>query len=733
MLSYNFGKNFYCISSRMENSGQLYGCFKIGPFYGHHSLTFANTLRRTLLADKSRCIFEAVQIQGVEHEFSSLVGVRESVIDIILNLERVVFQINKPITKPQIAIINFHGPGILRAQHIHLPTNINCIVPSQYIATLEIDGQLRIKLFFTPNWYKFQQFLQSNILNNEEKIFQKIKYPKFQNKKKAIKFNNKFSFLLSQLQKFSIHLKDFTFIRYLPFLKSQLSYNFSKNNKINFREIAATVSLKKKKNNLQSIKKIQTLKTNSFQQIQENFLFLQTSLCAIEKVHYTIQSNPISTSITETKLTKRNNKIVFNDFQKQSTINSDKRTIRSASQKGVTFWQPEGNAPEGPEGNPTGHKVTMSRRDAQKGQKGMPQKVPKGTLRGTISQRDTPRHPGANTKETTLRSRSARTFFAPSQPGRENPECLPVGVQGMPSVRASKTQFKHQLRLNKSDKTLFLSQKSSENTGSFVAPAFNKPNDLTRREAADSTGVSTQSKVIGFNRPLKKSLLSANNEEFVMFEVWTNGSIHPQKAIGKAINEILLGFFPYSFYLNKTEANLTEKINTISVKNQTSKLLNQSKINIQRKTITNISKKKFYEKFLNLEIGNFYFDLETYLYLKEKKIYRIVDFLNFFKKYNDSQYIELENSKKSFDFKKNLNNFEESSLLKSKYNVLNRTASQPEGNISKRRPGGPYEAPEGPEGNPTERNVSGVTQKRSPQIENTLLKFQTFITSFLYQ
>ena len=160
-----FEKNFYCVSSRVENSGQLYGCFKIGPFFGHQSLTFANALRRTLLADRNRCTFDAIQISGVEHEFSSLVGVRESVIDILLNLEKLNFQITKPITKPQVAFLNFCGPGILRAQHLYLPSSLKCIVPEQYIATLEINGRLTLKLFFSPNWDKFQYNMQNSLWN----------------------------------------------------------------------------------------------------------------------------------------------------------------------------------------------------------------------------------------------------------------------------------------------------------------------------------------------------------------------------------------------------------------------------------------------------------------------------------------------------------------------------------------------------------------------------------------
>lgn len=154
-------KIVYCISSRIEKTGQLYGCFKIGPFLGHQSGTFANALRRTLLADTSRCTLKAVQIEGVEHEYSSLIGVRESVIDLLLNLEKLTFQTAQPLTKPQVGFVNFYGPGILRAQHLHLPKGLKCVDPSQYLATLEIDGRLTFKLFFSPNWNQFLKKLNS--------------------------------------------------------------------------------------------------------------------------------------------------------------------------------------------------------------------------------------------------------------------------------------------------------------------------------------------------------------------------------------------------------------------------------------------------------------------------------------------------------------------------------------------------------------------------------------------
>ena len=226
-------QNFSCISSRVENTGQLYGCFKIGPFPESQSLTFANSLRRTLLAHQSKCIFNAVKIYGVEHEFSSLLGVRESVVDILLNLEKLVFQTTKPLTKPQIAFVNFFGPGILQGKHLHLPSNFKCINPSQYIATLEVDGQLMFKLFF-PSMCEVVSL----------KSFSK----KYFNKKQW--FN-----LISTNYCLNIFSRKFLKIR------KKLIFNKFQNERFQFLP-----------------------KEN-----QENFLFLKSSLNIIEKVNYTIQ------------------------------------------------------------------------------------------------------------------------------------------------------------------------------------------------------------------------------------------------------------------------------------------------------------------------------------------------------------------------------------------------------------------------------------------------------------
>nr|ARQ82165.1 RNA polymerase a-subunit [Avrainvillea mazei] len=139
---------YSCIESRIEQNGQLYGLFQLGPFSKNQSLTIANTLRRTLLADESKIRIFSIQIQGVNHEYMNLKGIRESVIDILFNFEKLIFKDTKPIIKPEQVFLKFTGPRIITAKDINLPKNIQCVNIDNYLMTLEFDGSIAMKLFF---------------------------------------------------------------------------------------------------------------------------------------------------------------------------------------------------------------------------------------------------------------------------------------------------------------------------------------------------------------------------------------------------------------------------------------------------------------------------------------------------------------------------------------------------------------------------------------------------------
>jgi DNA-directed RNA polymerase alpha subunit len=145
-------KQFYisCNESRIEHNRSFYGSFSLGPFEGGQSLTIANALRRTLLSELKGLAIVSIQIEGVLHEYSSLPGVKDSVLDILLNLKEIHFFSKMPphtnlSMLPQIGYLRVRGPGIVRSSDLKLPPFIQLVDPEQYIATLAEDGFLNMK------------------------------------------------------------------------------------------------------------------------------------------------------------------------------------------------------------------------------------------------------------------------------------------------------------------------------------------------------------------------------------------------------------------------------------------------------------------------------------------------------------------------------------------------------------------------------------------------------------
>lgn len=136
-----------CIESRIEKDNSLYGRFLIGPFLFGQGLTIGNALRRSLLSELPGVAITAIEIDGINHEYSTIRGVRESVLDILLNIKQIVLTSNVPIEEPQLAFLECSGSTIVLAKDIKFPNSIQCINPDQYIAALSFDGILRIKFF----------------------------------------------------------------------------------------------------------------------------------------------------------------------------------------------------------------------------------------------------------------------------------------------------------------------------------------------------------------------------------------------------------------------------------------------------------------------------------------------------------------------------------------------------------------------------------------------------------
>jgi DNA-directed RNA polymerase alpha subunit len=141
-----------CKKSIILNNRNFYSCFHVGPFNAGQSLTVANALRRTLLSELNGVAIIALEIEGVLHEYSNIIGVKDTVLDISLNLKEIVLKTNlKTNFTHGFGFIQVRGPGVVRACDIKLPSFLLCVDPNQYIATLSYEGSISIKLHISTS------------------------------------------------------------------------------------------------------------------------------------------------------------------------------------------------------------------------------------------------------------------------------------------------------------------------------------------------------------------------------------------------------------------------------------------------------------------------------------------------------------------------------------------------------------------------------------------------------
>lgn len=123
-----------CIESKTEGTRKQYGRFVLEPLKQGQGITVGNSLRRTILSDLEGTAIVAVRIAGVNHEFSTITGVREDVLEILLNLKEVVLK--SYTNEPQIGRVRIQGPAVVTTGLFDLPPEIEIIDHRQYIATI---------------------------------------------------------------------------------------------------------------------------------------------------------------------------------------------------------------------------------------------------------------------------------------------------------------------------------------------------------------------------------------------------------------------------------------------------------------------------------------------------------------------------------------------------------------------------------------------------------------------
>ena len=148
MLSLNKNWNSLIKPSKIiyDNPGQNNKIARIvvEPLERGFGLTIGNAMRRTLLSSLQGAAITAIKIPGILHEFSAIPGVKEDLVDIVLNLKSVVIKMHSEERK----IVRLHavGPCVVNAGMISVGHDVEVLAPNQIICTLEKGHQLDIEL-----------------------------------------------------------------------------------------------------------------------------------------------------------------------------------------------------------------------------------------------------------------------------------------------------------------------------------------------------------------------------------------------------------------------------------------------------------------------------------------------------------------------------------------------------------------------------------------------------------
>lgn len=118
-----------------------YGKFAIEPLDKGYGYTLGASLRRVLLSSIEGVAITAIQVQGVQHEFSTMPGVVEDMMDIVLNLKELpIKSLNGALTGPVAARIDKQGEGRVTAADVQLPPNLQIVAPEKPICSLSKEN-----------------------------------------------------------------------------------------------------------------------------------------------------------------------------------------------------------------------------------------------------------------------------------------------------------------------------------------------------------------------------------------------------------------------------------------------------------------------------------------------------------------------------------------------------------------------------------------------------------------
>lgn len=129
---------------RVQKISDSHAVFTVSPLPTGYGMTLGNAFRRVLLSSLPGAAVTGVRIEGITYEYATIKGVKDSVLDIILNLK--LLQLKKDSREPAMAVLKANKEGVVLAKNITFPSDVEVLNPNQYITTLDKGGKIHMDI-----------------------------------------------------------------------------------------------------------------------------------------------------------------------------------------------------------------------------------------------------------------------------------------------------------------------------------------------------------------------------------------------------------------------------------------------------------------------------------------------------------------------------------------------------------------------------------------------------------
>lgn len=130
---------------KTERINEFHAIFTVSPLPPGYGTTIGNSFRRILLSSLPGASVTGIKIENVTHEYSTIKGVKDSILDITLNLKLLNFKKNS--TEKSTLHLNVNKEGAIYAKDIKCPSDVEILNPDLYITTLEKGTKFNMEIF----------------------------------------------------------------------------------------------------------------------------------------------------------------------------------------------------------------------------------------------------------------------------------------------------------------------------------------------------------------------------------------------------------------------------------------------------------------------------------------------------------------------------------------------------------------------------------------------------------